>query len=56
MLFNIRFKVIEIRDGGVVVTHILYGNRKAVKNDIKMFQEQSKRYEMVGKDGMIVWG
>lgn len=55
MLFNIEFKVVEIRESGVTVTHYLKGKRKDVKKDIEMFKRESKRYEMMGKNGMIVW-
>ena len=55
MLFEKRFKVVEIRDGGVAITHYLKGKRHDVKKDIEMFKLKSKKYEMVGKDGMIVW-
>ena len=55
MLFDRNFKVVEIREGGVTFTHYLKGKRRDVKKDIDMFKLKAKRYEMVGKDGMIVW-
>lgn len=55
MLFEKKFKVVEVRDGGVVITHYLKGNKKALKKDIDMFKKAAKKYEMVGKDGMVVW-
>ena len=54
-MFNKKFKVVEIRESGVTVTHYLKGRRKDVKSDIEMFKNESNRYEMIGKDGMIVW-
>lgn len=55
MLFKTKFKVVEIRDNGVTITHYLEGNRKDVKNDVEMFKLKANKYEMFGKDGMIVW-
>ena len=55
MLFKIKFKVVENRDGGVVITHYLNGSKQAVKRDIENFKNESKKYEMFGKEGMIVW-
>ena len=55
MLFEKKFKVVEIRENGVTFTHYLKGKRQEVKKDIDTFKLQSKRYEMIGKDGMIVW-
>lgn len=54
-MFEIKFKVVEIRDGGVTITHYLKGTKKDVKKDIEMFKQNSKKYEMFGKEGMIVW-
>lgn len=55
MLFNKKFEVVEICDNGVTITHYLNGKKKDVKKDIEMFKKQSKRYTMVGSNGMIVW-
>ena len=55
MLFEKKFKVVEIRDGGVVITHYLRGKRHDIKKDIELIKQKAKRYEIVGKDGMIVW-
>lgn len=54
-MFKIRFKVVELRNGGVTITHYLHGKRNEVKKDIEMFKNRSSKYEMMGKDGMIVW-
>ena len=54
-MFKTKFKVIEMRDGGVVMTHYLVGTKKEIKKDIETFKQNSKNYEMFGKDGMIVW-
>lgn len=55
MLFEKKFKVIEIRENGVVFTHYLKGSKRDLKKDIEMFKQESKRYELVGKTGMVVW-
>ena len=54
-MFNKKFKIVEIHDSGVVVTHYLKGKRNEVKKDIEAFKKIFKKYEMIGKDGMIVW-
>ena len=53
-MFKIRFKVVEIK-GKVTITHYLHGKRNEVKKDIEIFKNRSLRYEMMGKEGMIVW-
>lgn len=55
MLFEMTFKVVEIRDGGVTVTHYLKGKKHEVKRDIENFKKKSKKYEMFGNEGMVVW-
>ena len=55
MLFEMKFKVVEIRENGVTITHYLKGKRQLVKKDVEMFKQNSKRYEMIGKNGMIMW-
>ena len=55
MLLETKFKVVEIRESGVTITHYLKGSKRAVKKDIEIIKQKSKQYEMVGKDGMIVW-
>lgn len=55
MLFKMKFKIVENRDGGVVITHYLSGSKRDVKRDIEKFKKESKKYEMFGKEGMIVW-
>lgn len=55
MLFKVKFEVFEIRESGVCKTHYLEGKRKDVKKDIEMYKTNSKCYQMVGKNGMIVW-
>ena len=54
-MFEIKFKVVEIHDNGVTITHYLKGNKKAVKKDIESFKKNFKKYEMFGKEGMVVW-
>ncbi len=55
MLFEKKFKVVEIHESGAVITHYLKGREHDVKKDIEVFKQKAKRYEMVGKEGMIVW-
>jgi peptide subunit release factor 1 (eRF1) len=50
-----KFEVVEIRDNGVTITHYLKGKRSDVKKDIEMFKQNAKRYEKVGKNGMVMW-
>lgn len=54
-MFNKMFKVIVVFDNGFSITKILYGKKKDVKNDIEMYKNKSERYEMMGKNGMVVW-
>lgn len=55
MLFEKKFEVVEIRESGATITHYLKGRKHEVKKDIDTFKQSAKRYEMVGKNGMIVW-
>lgn len=55
MLFDITFGVLEIRESGATVKHYLRGSRQNVKKDVEMYKKRAKRYEMLGKNGMIVW-
>ena len=48
MLFEKKFKVVEIRDSGAVITHYLKGHKRDVKKDVEAFKQKAKRYEMVG--------
>jgi hypothetical protein len=54
-MFETKFKVVEIRDGDIIIIHYLKGAKKEVKKDIEMFKRESKKCEMFGKEGMIVW-
>ena len=54
-MFKTKFEVVEIRDSGAVITHYLNGKRNDVKKDVEAFKDKAKKYEMVGKNGMIVW-
>lgn len=54
-MFEMKFKVVEIRENGVVITHYLKGKSRDVKLDILDFKKASKKFEMFGKEGMIVW-
>lgn len=55
MLFEKKFKIVEIRESGATITHYLKGRKHEIKKDIETFKQAAKQYEMVGKDGMIVW-
>ena len=55
MLFEKKFKVVEIHENGVVFTHYLKGRKRDVNADIEAFKQKAERYEMVGKTGMVVW-
>lgn len=55
MLFEKKFKVVEVRESGATITYYLKGKRNDVKKDVETLKQKSKRYEMVGKNGMVVW-
>lgn len=55
MLFETNFKVVEIRDSGITITHYLKGLKNDVKKDIEMFKKKSKKYEVFGAEGMVIW-
>lgn len=55
MLVKKNFEVVTICESGVVITDYLKGKRKDVNKDIKAFKKNAKEYQMVGKNGMIVW-
>lgn len=55
MLFKTKFEVVEIRQSGACITHYLNGKKNDVKKDVEHFKNKSKKYEMIGKNGMIVW-
>ncbi len=55
MLFEIKFKVVEVRESGAVITHYLNGRKRDVKKDVEELKQKAKRYEMVGKNGMVMW-
>ena len=55
MMFKMEFKVVEILANGVTVTHYLKGSKHAVETDIENFKANYRRYELFGKEGMVVW-
>ena len=55
MLFRMKFKVVEIRESGAIITHYLEGRKYDVKRDIEILKKESKNYEMFGDEGMVVW-
>lgn len=54
-MFKMEFKVVEIHSNGATITHYLKGTRQAVEADIENFKTNSRRYELFGKEGMVVW-
>lgn len=55
MLFTKKFKIIEIQKNGLIVTTYLKGFKKDVNKDIDEYKKLSYRYEMIGKEGMVIW-
>ena len=57
MLFKTKFKfeVVEIHKSGLRVTNYLSGRKKDVMKEVELYKRTFKEYEMVGKNGMIVW-
>lgn len=55
LLFTKKFEIVEIRESGAIVKHFLKGDKQKIEEDINMFKRFSKNYEMVGKNGMVVW-
>lgn len=55
MLFEMKFEVVEILKSGVTIKHYLKGKKADVNKDIEAFKNNAKEYQMVGKNGMIVW-
>lgn len=54
-MFTKKFKIVEIRNSGVVVTHYLKGKKAEVKKDVEAFKDISYKYEMMSKNSMIIW-
>ena len=54
-MFKKRFEIVEIMESGVRITHMLYKSRKQIEKTIEWAKKHSKDYQMVGKNGMIVW-
>ncbi|MBQ0089538.1 MAG: hypothetical protein KBT27_09430 [Prevotellaceae bacterium] len=54
-MFKKKFKIVEIRDKGIVITHYLHGKKHDVDLDIEAFKNISKKYEYMGKGAMIIW-
>jgi hypothetical protein len=55
VMFEMKFKIVQILENGGVITHYLKGKPRDVKLDILDFKKASKKFEMFGKEGMIVW-
>ena len=55
IMFEMKFKIVQILENGGVITHYLKGKPRDVKLDILDFKKASKKFEMFGKEGMIVW-
>ena len=45
-MFNKKFKIVEIRKNGVIITHYLEGKRKEVNKDIEVLLD-SVQYEIM---------
>ena len=54
-MFKKRFEIVEIMESGVRITRTLEGSRKYIKKNIEWSKKHFKDYQMVGKNGMIVW-
>lgn len=50
-----KFRIVEICEGCLKITHHLSGKRKDVNKDIEKIKKRSTSFEMIGKNGMIVW-
>lgn len=55
-MFKKNFKIEVIRtDSNATVTIYMRGTRKQIKHDVEMYKGMSSRYEMFGKNGMVMW-
>lgn len=54
-LFEKTFEVVEIHSNGVSITHYLKGKKHDIKKAVDVFKKKSKRHEMIGKKGLIIW-
>ena len=54
-IFKKTFEITEIHADGSRLTHQLKGSKRSIKKDIKMYQDISEDYLMIGTEGMIVW-
>ena len=54
-IFEKNFEVVEIHSNGVSITHYLKGKKHNIKKAVEMFKKKSKRHEMIGKKGLIIW-
>jgi hypothetical protein len=55
MLFKKKFQIVEIRESGAIITHYCQGKKNDVNKDIETFKQNAKKYQMIGKEGMIGW-
>ena len=55
IMFEMKFKIVQILENGGIITHYLKGKPRDVKLDILDFKKASKKFEMFGTEGMIVW-
>lgn len=55
MLFEKKFKIVEVRDNGVTITHFCRGSKKELKKDIEAYKQSYRHCQMIGKEGMVVW-
>lgn len=55
MLFEKKFKVVEIQGKSVTVTRFKRGSKKELEKSIESYKQLYGHYEMMGKGGMVVW-
>lgn len=55
MLFERKFELVEIRDNGVRVTHYMHGFKHEIERELEWYKNNSRDYQLIGKNGMIVW-
>lgn len=54
-IFKKTFEISEIHEDGTNLTHVITGSKREIRKTIKMYQDISKNYLMIGNEGMIVW-
>lgn len=54
-MFKRNFKVVEIRESGVIYTTYMRGTKKQIKNDIERMIKNCKRFELFDSEGITIW-